>query len=151
MRTAATWALAALIGGPVAASVCEVRCLDHGRPVPTVERTEAAPANASTEHQHHHVTTGEASAQRASADTTPHEARARLAVRATNDCCQQLTRVDPVSISSVKPSMTAVTRVLVLPWTPVDVRPLSTMFAVAHALEPPSNTPAQRLSSVLRI
>lgn len=151
MRTVATWALAALIGGPVAASVCELRCLDHGRVAPTVEIAEAPSANASTEHQHHHVTTVDASAQRPIADTTPDEARIRVAVLATRDCCWPRTRVEPVNVSSVKPSMAAVARVLVLPWTSFAVRPLSTMFTVAHALEPPSHSPAQHLSSVLRI
>lgn len=149
VRAVASVLLTVLMGGPVAASACQERCVDagHGSAVATAD-TRAPEPTPVPEHQHHHEPAARepSSAERVVSTST---APAETAVRATHDCCLDQSGVEPAAVSPGRPHAETTAEAVALSWAMAGVLPVSTMRPVAHALEPPADPP--RLSSVLRI
>lgn len=150
-RALAALLLAVLIVGPVAASVCDVRCLaqSHHHVVLAPEASELE-STAASEHQHHHAPVADAQAVPEAADSSWTEAGSS-AVLTIGDCCVDCSQSPPVQAWSAQPPSASVAHPGTMSGA-CDARPRrSTSRRVAHALEPPVDVVARHPSSILRI
>lgn len=141
-RALAGLLLTVLIGGPMAASVCEASCLDH-------DHGYSQEPTVAPEHQHHHVSVAEepSSRERPGLSSTEGYATADLTIV---DCCVDQSHAETINVRSATPSAASSAPVAIAPWALADRPRLSARCAVAHALEPPPDSVARHLSAILR-
>lgn len=148
-RVLASLLLTVLIGGPVAMSVCEASCLDHGHGHVDLAADPTAPEPASP-HGHHQGSMAEERSSRESAVSSP-IATGSPTTLATVDCCLERTRVEPVNIPSAKSPATTLVHVAAATCVCAGKAIAAATPALAHALDPPVDSVAQHLSAILRI